>query len=197
MLAVALALGVLFLWNNFTHKEEPPPTKAGSASTQPKPATPQVGVAAGSASAVGSSAPAVAGSSVAAGAPPSTGVGTSAASAGPPIEEPPRPPEVPLTLTFDNAVATFSSYCGGLKSWQLTDKRYEHDATRGWLLPEKSLMTMVDPSGKPVAIPAEQLAKLPDCGAFDVNVASSTFVVPPHAVWKGERGLGSRQSLAI
>ena len=26
------------------------------------------------------------------------------------------------------------------------------DATRGWLLPEKSLMAMVDPSGKPVAI---------------------------------------------
>jgi chromosomal replication initiation ATPase DnaA len=28
------------------------------------------------------------------------------------------------------------------------------DATRGWLLPEKSLMAMVDPSGKPVAIPS-------------------------------------------
>jgi YidC/Oxa1 family membrane protein insertase len=83
--------------------------------------------------------------------------------------------------------ATFSSYCGGLTSWQLTDKRYAHDATKGELLPARGQMTMADPSGNPVPVPASQLTKLPDCGAFDTNFASSTFVVPRHAVWKGEQ----------
>jgi len=48
-------------------------------------------------------------------------------------------------------------------------------------------MTVTDPSGKPVPAPAGQLTNLPDCGAFDVNFASSTFVVPRHAVWRGEQ----------
>jgi YidC/Oxa1 family membrane protein insertase len=181
LIAVALALGVMLVWNMVFPKDEPPPTPAaGSQVAPPKPATPQVGVATPDAPA----APAAA-----------TGSGTSAVAATPsvpapsaaPVEELPRPPEVPITLAFDNLVATFSSYCGGLKSWRLTDKRYAHDATQGWLLPERSLMTLADPDGKPVPVPAAQLANLPDCGAFDVNFASSAFVVPRHAVWTGEQ----------
>jgi YidC/Oxa1 family membrane protein insertase len=177
MLAVALALGVMLAWNALSPKEEPPPIKPDAAQTAPKPATPQVGVATGSAA----GAP-VAGSPAASAEAPTAG-----SPAAKPAEELPRPPEALLTLTFDNAIATFSSYCGGLKSWQLTDKRYEHDATRGWLLPEKSLMTMEGADGKSVPVPAEKLAKLPVCGAFDVNFASSTVVVPPNAVWRGEQ----------
>ena len=33
---------------------------------------------------------------------------------------------------------------------------------------------------------AEQIARLPDCGAFEVNFVSSTYVVPWHAVWRGD-----------
>src|SRR6185436_3510637 len=102
LLAVALALGVLFLWNTLTHKEEPPKDHSTTAETTPKPAAPQVGVTAGSA------APDASGSGSA---------GTPAAgAAAAPAEEAPRPPEETVTLTFDKFVATFSSYCGGIKS---------------------------------------------------------------------------------
>jgi YidC/Oxa1 family membrane protein insertase len=170
LLAVALALGVFLVWNMFAPQEPPkPPPPAQQA---PKPATPDVGVAAG-----GSAAEAAPGAAAA---------GAASASAAPVVEEP-RPPEALLTLPFDNVVATFSSHCGGLKSWQLIDKRYAHDATRGWLLPEPSLMTMADGTGKSVPVPAAQLAGLPACGAFDLNFASSTYVVPRNAVWTGEQ----------
>ena len=172
LLAVALALGVLFLWNTLTHKEEPPKDTT-TAETTPKPAAPQVGVTAGS------SAPDASGSGSAV--PPAAGAAAA------PAEEAPRPPEETVTLSFDKFVATFSSYCGGLKSWYLTDARYERDATRGHLLPEKSQLTMSDATGKKIPVPADQLANVPDCGAFDVNFASSTFVVPRHAVWKAEQ----------
>jgi YidC/Oxa1 family membrane protein insertase len=167
LIAVALALGVMLVWTTMSPKEEPKPT-TGSGQVGPKPATPQVGVAStGSASAA------------------TPVAGTAAAPA--PAEEAPRPPEAPITLSFDNLVATFSNYCGGLKTWKLTDERYVHDATHGFLLPEKSLMTTTDGTGKRVPVAAEQLARLPDCGAFEVNFASSTFVVPRHAVWRGEQ----------
>jgi YidC/Oxa1 family membrane protein insertase len=171
LLAVALALGVFFVWTSFQPKEEPAKTTAGSAQSPAKPAGPTVGPPAGAVNpAAEASAP---------------GAATIAA----PVEEAPRPPAVPLTLAFDNVVATFSSYCGGLTSWRLIDKRYDRDATKGYLLPEKSLMTVRDAAGKPVAPPADQLARLPDCGAFEVNFASSTskFFVPRHAVWQGKQ----------
>ena len=183
LIAVALALGVMLVWNKMFPKDEPPPPAAtGSQATGPKPATPQVGVASGSAAA--QTQPAGLGSGT-----PAPGPAATAAKAS---EQLPRPPEEKLTLSFANVVATFSNYCGGLAAWQLTDKRYEHDATRGWLLPERSLMKMTDPNGKLVPVPSSQLVNLPDCGAFDVNFASSTFVVPRHAVWKGEK-LGSAE----
>ncbi|HET7501793.1 MAG TPA: membrane protein insertase YidC [Kofleriaceae bacterium] len=176
LVAVALALGVMLLWNTVFHKEEPPPDGATPGQSQPKPATPQVGVNAPSATPGSGAAPAG----------PAAAGGAAAAQASP-AEEQPRPPEEVLTLSFPNVVARFSSYCGGLTSWRLTDARYEHDATKGELLPVKSQMTWTDASGKVAPVPAEQLVNVPDCGAFDVNFASSTYVVPRHAVWKGEQ----------
>lgn len=177
LIAVALALGVMLVWNSVFHKDAPPPTTASN-QAPPKPVTPQVGVAAGGSAAPNQPAP--------------TGSGTPAPLAAPavaanPVEELPRPPEEKLTLSFDNVEATFSSYCGGLTAWRLMDKRYAHDATKGELLPTRSQMTMTDPSGARVPVPAAELVNLPDCGAFDVNFASSTFVIPRHAVWKGEQ----------
>jgi len=184
LIAVALALGVMLVWNTVFHKDEPPPpTTAGSQVVPPKPVTPQVGVAAGGS---GVTQPAATGSGTPSSAGPAPAVTAS------PVEELPRPPEEKLTLSFDNVVATFSSYCGGLTAWQLTDKRYARDATKGELLPARSQMTMTDPSGAQVPVPAAELVNLPECGAFDVNFASSTFVIPRHAVWKGERIKGER-----
>jgi YidC/Oxa1 family membrane protein insertase len=180
LIAVALALGVMLVWTKVFQKDEPPAVTSPVTQAPPKPAGPQVGVAAEGSqrqvppSATGSDAPA-------------TAMSPSGAGSVKPVEELPRPPAETITLPFANVVATFSSYCGGLTSWQLTDKRYEHDAFKGELLPVRARMTMTDPSGKPVPVPAEQLKNLPDCGAFDVNFASSTFVVPRHAVWKGEQ----------
>jgi YidC/Oxa1 family membrane protein insertase len=173
----------MLVWSQVFHKDEPPPDSAKPGLVTPKPATPQVGVSAGSTAPGGPGSPgAVPGTEAA----PSGAAGSRAAAAQP-AEEVPRPPEQLLTLPFDNVMATFSSYCGGLKSWQLTDKRYAPDPTRGLLLPDKSQMTVTDPSGKRVPAPPEQVANVAECGAFEVNFASSTFVVPRHAVWKGEQ----------
>jgi YidC/Oxa1 family membrane protein insertase len=114
---------------------------------------------------------------------------------GPPAGgEAPGPAGEVLTLTFDNLVARFSSSCGGLVSWQLTDARYARDASKGQLLPERDRMALRDASGKSIGVPAAQLANVPECGAFEVNFmapapssTSSTFFVPRHAAWKGEQ----------
>ena len=47
LITVALALGVMLVWNSVFHKDEPPPPTTGSSQAPPKPATPQVGVATG------------------------------------------------------------------------------------------------------------------------------------------------------
>jgi len=161
LLAVGLALGVLLIWTTFFQsKEEPPKPKAEAGS----------GTA-------GQAQPAAVAGVVPIGRP-----------AGAPAEAPAPPAEPPITLAFDRFVATFSSACGGLTSWQLTDKRYERDATKGELLPTRAQMTQIDGSGKRVPVPDADLAKLPGCGAFDVNfVSGSTYFVPEHAVWKGEK----------
>jgi len=173
LLAAGLAIGVILVFQMLGQKDEPakPAVTAGS-QVGPKPVTPQVGVAAGTAP-------------VAAPGAPAAGAVAPSASAVPP--EAPRAPEEVVTLAFDNVVAKFSSYCGGLTSWQLTDKRYEHDATKGELLPSRAHMMMKGPDGKPVPIPDDRLTALPDCGAFDVNFASSTFVIPRHAVWTSKQ----------
>src|SRR4051812_10552901 len=105
LLTVGLALGVMLVFQMFTKKDEPPPaTSASGSQVAPKPATPGVGVSAG--------------------APVTPNIPAPVAVA--PVEAAPRPPEQVFTLPFDNVIATFSSYCGGLTGWQLTDKRYEH-----------------------------------------------------------------------
>jgi YidC/Oxa1 family membrane protein insertase len=162
LVAVALALGVLLVWNMFAHKDEP----------KPKPDAGQT-----------------AGSGTATTAQLVTGVVQIGAPDGGQAEAPAQPAEAPIKLTFDRFIATFSSSCGGLTSWQLTDKRYERDATKGELLPARAQMTRVEPAtGKRVPLPDAELANVPACGAFDVNFAAgSTYFVPRHAVWKGEK----------
>jgi YidC/Oxa1 family membrane protein insertase len=147
LLAVALVLGVLLVWNMFAPKDEPPPSTTTPAAAAPRAATPLVG-------------PAVPDGAVA-----------------------PRPEEQTLTLAFDNVAVTFSSYCGGLTSWKLAAAQYDHDVTRGELLPSKASLE------KNHGMAADQLANLPACSAFDVNFVrgTSTFLVPHEAIWKGEQ----------
>ncbi len=75
--------------------------------------------------------------------------------------EPVRGPEQKITLDYPAFHATFSSYGGVLQGWKLTDPRYERDATKGELLPEY--------------------------GAFSVNFAASTYVLPEKTEWTGEK----------
>jgi YidC/Oxa1 family membrane protein insertase len=128
LLAVALALGVILVWNLlFPPKKEEPPKEAGSAAVVP-PAAPGV---------------------VEAPLPPAA----------------PRPPEVLETLDFPGQVtATFSSYGGSLKSWKLADRRFERDATRGELLPDRE-----------------------GTGAFFVCVIDSECDLARPAAWTGKR----------
>jgi len=108
--------------------------------------------------------------------------------AGGPAPVVPRAKVPPLVLTFGNLEAQFSSACGGLTSWRLTDQRYGRDETRGSILPDRSLMTKTDAAGKRVQVSPAELVGLPDCGAFEVNFTrASTFTVPRGAVWKEEK----------
>jgi YidC/Oxa1 family membrane protein insertase len=166
LLVVALMLGVFLVWSLVAKPDDP--VKPGQTTSQP------------SGSATGSAAPAPARHAA-------------VAQIGPP-EGSPAAPSAPaegatISLPFDRFVATFSSACGGLSSWKLTDPRYARDATRGELLPSRSHMTAADAAGKVEPVPAGELANLPACGAFDVNfvTASSTYFVPRGAVWKGEK----------
>ncbi|MBA3451571.1 MAG: membrane protein insertase YidC [Deltaproteobacteria bacterium] len=80
----------------------------------------------------------------------------------------PRGAEQKITLSFPNRFeATFSSWTGGLSSWKLADPRFERDQTKGELLP--------DPASHPMT------------GAFQVNFASSGYVVPKNAEWTGTK----------
>ena len=113
LLAVALALGVMLVWNMVF-----PSKKADVKKPVP---------AAGSGTTPGSSAVRMATSlvckSVTAEAPAPAAMGK------------PEPVEAPLTLTFPKFAATFSSQGGVLTSWQLSDPRFGKDATKGQLLP--------------------------------------------------------------
>ncbi len=79
----------------------------------------------------------------------------------PAVVEAPRGPEQLTVLKFPTFDATFSNYGGTLVSWRLTDPRYLNDATMGELLP-----------------------KAAESGAFSVNFANSTYVLPLKAEWK-------------
>ncbi len=162
LLTVALALGVILVWNWFFQKDEPPKppqtqtTTTGSGSGA-APATP-----AGSLDKL-------------------THVGTADAAG----EAGPAGTAEQIRLPFDHFVATFSSSCGGLVSWKLTDPRYARDTTHGELLPPHADFTE---DGKEIKPGDARLARLPACGAFEVNFAAgSTFVVPRAATWKGDQ----------
>jgi YidC/Oxa1 family membrane protein insertase len=150
LIAVALALGVMFLWQSFLAPKHP----------EKKPDATQTGSAAGSAAPAGSAAGSAA-------LPPSAvGVSTQpGAPAAPP--SPPRGPEQLIKLEFPNVQATFSSYGGVLSSWHLTDKRYDREK----------------PS--PGGVARGQL--LPKQGAFAVNFANSTYVLPADTEWVGQK----------
>ena len=111
LLAVALALGVMLVWNMVF-----PSKKADVKKPVP---------AAGSGTTPGSSAARIATSLVCKAPAASAPAKASAAEA---------PPEDVLTLTFPKFTATFTSDGGALKSWQLTDPRFGKDATKGQLM---------------------------------------------------------------
>ncbi|MDX2093594.1 MAG: membrane protein insertase YidC [Kofleriaceae bacterium] len=140
LLAVALALGVMLLWNViFPPKKPDAPPKAAQGSGQ---------VAVPATSPVASTAP-------------STAPGTTGA----PLAEASRGPEQKIELDFPHFRATFSSYGGVLSSFQLADKRYAKDQTKGELLPANA-----------------------DTGAFGVNFTKkSTFALPAKTEWKGTK----------
>lgn len=142
LIAVALALGVMFAWQLIFPPSKPPPKQKETPTA--------VGSGAGSAPAPGPLNPVGV-----------TPEGKTAPATGK------RGAEQTIELTYPNVVATFSSYGGVLKSWDLTDKRYEHDKTtynKGELLPE-----------------------IPDTGLGAVNFANSTYVLPEHTEWNGEK----------
>ncbi len=135
LLAVALALGVMLVWNFIF-----PPKKE-----EPKP-TPTAQTGSGSDGSAGSATPST----------PSTGP------VAPPEIEAPRGAEERIALKFPNFIATFSTYGGNLVSFQLTDHRFDRDQTKG-----------------------ELIAQDADTGAFGVNFARSTYVLPKKSEWKG------------
>jgi YidC/Oxa1 family membrane protein insertase len=71
-------------------------------------------------------------------------------------------PEQRMALTFPHLAVEFSSRGGSLVSWKLTDPKYRRDSQDGELVaPGKSLL--------------------------GVNFARSTYVIPPGALWQGEK----------
>ncbi|NVB83697.1 MAG: membrane protein insertase YidC [Kofleriaceae bacterium] len=138
LLAVVLALGVLLAFQFlFPHKEEPKKPDNTAQTT-------------GAGSAAPSPTPVI------------SPVGVTLDGTIPPAPAT-RGEEKLITLTFPNFVATFSSHGGVVKSWKLTDKRYEREKNKGELI----------------------TAQQPDTGAFAVNFANSTYVLPPKSEWVG------------
>lgn len=144
MVAVGLALVVMLGWQMiFKPKDEPKPQdQPGSAvPTAPAPTPSKFGESANQ-----PTAPAAPSPSVTAPVQPA---------------EPVLGPEQTITLTYPAFHATFSSYGGILKSWQLSDSRYQRDETKGELLPPE--------------------------GAFILNFWDSSYSLPAKTEWKGEQ----------
>src|SRR5262245_23652170 len=136
LIAVAAALAFMLVWNMiFPSKPEDQQQTAGSnagSGSQVVKTTPGVKPGESPTGVIGTA--------------PSTGSGGTpsaeppAAQGGaqqPPVAvEAPRGPEKKVPLKFPNLEATFSSYGGTLVGWKLTDPRYEHDETKGQLIPQ-------------------------------------------------------------
>ena len=162
LLAVALALGVMMLWQVIfpPKKDEPAPTTgSGSGSAVQKQTTVPT-------SHVGETDQ-----------PATTATPNTPTPAGPVAPATPRSAEQVIELKYPSFVATFSSYGGTLTGWRLTDSRYERDGTKGQLLVGTA------------AERKERDAKLAalDTGSFDVNFSDSTYVVPKNAEWTGTK----------
>src|SRR4051812_24294492 len=113
ILAVALALGFMLIWQKFFGQHD-----------EPKP-TPAAGSGAGSGIAGGTApTPIVPVSQV--GAP----VPAAAAATTPACVD-----AAPITMTFPKLVASVSRCGGVLASWHLTDERYQRDPSKGDLIP--------------------------------------------------------------
>jgi YidC/Oxa1 family membrane protein insertase len=134
LVAVALALGVMFAWQWIF----PQPKE------EPKPKTP-------------ATAPGVPVAT------PTNAVGLTP-DGKPVAATAPRGAEQLIKLSYPNVDATFSSHGGVLKSWHLTDRRYDRDKTKGELLPQQA-----------------------DTGAFAVNFSNSTYVLPAQSEWTGTK----------
>jgi len=146
LIAVGPGLGVMFLWQSFLAPKEP----------AKKPDAVQTG--SGSSVAVGS------GGSVPAS---PVGLSTLPASAQPAAPSTPRGAEQEIKLEFPNVHATFSSYGGRIKSWHLTDKRYDRE------------------KASPGGVSKGEL--LPKEGAFTINFANSTYVLAAESEWAGQK----------
>ena len=124
LVAVALALGVMFAWQLiFPPKKEPP---------KPKETPALVGSGSGSATPAGSNASAVLTGAM-------SPVGVTAQGTREPAPDK-LGAEQTIQLTYPNVVATFSNHGGVLTSWRLTDPRYKGDKTtqgKGELLPQQ------------------------------------------------------------
>jgi YidC/Oxa1 family membrane protein insertase len=142
LLAVALALGVMFAWNLLF----PPPKEEPKPKETPTSATPT-------------------------GAMPTNSVGLMPDGKSAPAMQ--RGAEQLIELSYPNATVTFSSHGGVLKSWQLTDRRYERDKTNGAV------------PGAPAK--GQLVPQLPDTGVGAVNFANSTFVLPAQSEWVGTK----------
>ncbi|MDB4958497.1 MAG: rane protein insertase, YidC/Oxa1 family [Myxococcales bacterium] len=164
LLAVSLALGFMLIWQNFIAKkpDEPPakPTAGSQMAPIAKP-TSQVGVGDQTppTTTPSTTTPSTATPSTTT---PST---TQPEPVAPPSVTKPRGPESVITVTHPGFTAQFSSYGGVLKSWHLTDPRYIND-----------------PSSKGELVP-----QLPGTGEFNVNFASSTYVLPVSSEWTGTK----------
>ena len=139
LLAVALAMGVLLAWQLLVPSKE-----------QPKKDTTTQTTGSGSNAAVPSG--------------PVNPVGMTPDGKTETTPEAKRGAEQTIELVYPHVKATFSSYGGVLKSWHLSDKRYDRDKTKGELIPQ-----------------------LPNAGAFAVNFANSTYVLPSNAEWTGTK----------
>ena len=154
LLAVAIAFGIMMVWTLVFPPDKPepkPPEKkpaAAETSTTPAPAAGQP-AAPGTQPAPGQSAPATAGTP-----PPAT-----------PVE---RGPEKLFTFEFAEVRATFSSWDGALKSWQLLGDQFHVPGDE--------------------SVP-EDLVRLGETlHPFAIRFADgSTFQIPVGSEWKGEK----------
>jgi YidC/Oxa1 family membrane protein insertase len=110
ILAVVLMLGVLYAWQAVFGKKQEPAKKPAQGSAAAQKQAPQ---------------------------PTGPAPAPDIVATTPETQTHPRGPEQKIKLSFENVVVEFSNYGGVLSSWQLTDPRYQHDATKGQLIPTK------------------------------------------------------------